>query len=134
MIWIYILTAILFAGIVGLVCLWYFKVDKRAVLFTCIMAVVLSAAILIGAGINQLSTNNSNKYHIAEYDEIILYYDVVDQSNDELLRMDYYQKCQKWNEKYENWLVGRESKWRSAFYGKYDFAGCDFIRLELRRD
>ena len=130
MIWVYVLTVVLFLSIAGFIYLRLFASTKWFGLHAlCCMLMGCAIGFLIVAGANQLESDNTNKRNIAEYNEIVLYYDVVNKSNDELLRWDYYQECQEWNVKYENWLMGRQSKWCSAFYGRYDYDGCDFIRL-----
>lgn len=134
MIWVYILAALFFIGLVGYIVLWYFKRHLSALGGMCIGLIAMMTTVLLVIGINQLNSDAANKANLEEYNQLILYYDVVNESNDELLRWDYHNKCQKWNTKYEDWLIGCQSPWCSAFYGRYDFDGCDFIRLELRRE
>lgn len=134
MIWIYVITAIFFLALAGFICLWYFNKHMSTLGGLCVGLVIMTLTALGVVGLNQITSDITNKTNLAVYDELMLYYDVVNESNDELLRWDYHSKCQKWNSAYEDWLMGRQSSWCSAFYGRYDFDGCDFIRLELRRD
>lgn len=67
------------------------------------------------------------------YDTLILYRDVVEASNDELLRYNFYERVQKWNERYENHLKTRENNWIGMVDPARGFENCDFVKFELRR-
>lgn len=68
------------------------------------------------------------------YDTLILYRDVVEASNDELLRYDFYERVQEWNERYESHLKTRENNWIGMIDPVRGFENCDFVKFELRRN
>ena len=85
---------------------------------------------LIGCYIINVSQANAR---LETYDTLILYRDVVEASNDELLRYDFYERVQKWNERYESHLKTRENNWISMVDPARGFENCDFVKFELRR-
>lgn len=134
MIFIYIFLALLVLSVAGAATMIYFKKVNGPALGLCVGIAAVCFIVMLAAGINQLDTDSHNQANLKQYNELVLYYDVVSQSNDELLRWNYYEKCQKWNAAYTNYLLGRESKWRAAWFGAHDYDNCDFINLELRRE
>lgn len=135
MIWI-IVCAVAFVVFTSFLVWLYIKHKDDAPMWVCgfTALIVFATFICLSAfGINNLSTYTNNEANLAEYEQLKLYYDVVNNSNDELLRWDYYQKCEKWNDKYESYLLARNSIWRAYTVGAHDFDNCDFIQLELRR-
>lgn len=93
----------------------------------CMMIVAISLIINIGT----FSTNKSN---FDEYMDLAVYYNAVNESDDEVMRWHYYNKINEWNEKYENYLRMNNNMWFGFFYGDHDYDGCDFINLELRQE
>lgn len=85
---------------------------------------------LVGCYIINASQINTR---LETYDTLILYRDVVEASNDELLRYDFYERVQKWNERYESHLKTCENNWIGMVDPARGFENCDFVKFELRR-
>lgn len=93
----------------------------------CMTIVIVSLMINIGT----FSTNESK---FDDYMDLAVYYNAVNESNDEVMRWHYYNKVNEWNEEYENYLKMNDNVWIGFFYGDHDYDGCDFINLELRQE
>lgn len=103
-------------------------------LWTCMVIIAITFAYCLLAGVEQLDSTNTNERNLATYEELMLYHDVVSNSHDELLRWDYYQKVQKWNADYTNYILHRNSIWNGVWYGYANYDNCDLIVFDLRRE
>lgn len=126
---VFIISTILAAS--ALFSNWKLKVE----IFTTSAALALAIALVMGLmGIVIANSNTTHKFLNQEtYQELMLYKEVVEESYDEVLRYDYYNKVQKWNEGYIRWYEKNNSNFISFFIPDHQYDGCDIIDFELRR-
>lgn len=105
-------------AVAGLIVRLVFKCNQawlnRVVIMALILTVSLGASCLIGAAVcsNQIADLR------AEHDHIMIYYDVVDQCENEYVRFDFYQEVEDYNAAYATAVKDTASPWRGAFYPK----------------
>ena len=135
MIWIYIFCGIVIAaaGLVIALANQWISISANCVGVIMVVAAIAIVLLCIAGG-EQLTSHGTNSQNIQEYETLLLYRDVVSDSHDELLRWDYYQRIQEWNDQYVRWTFGRNSNWTRAFYGAHDYDQCDIIDFSLRRN
>ena len=107
---------------------------KAECFYTTLLAFIVSFAMTLVAIASNAATASINKANLAEYNELALYYGVVNESYDEPLRWNYYEKTCEWNEQYNNYLENNHSPWIGVYFGEHDYDGCDFIKLTLRQE
>ncbi len=69
----------------------------------------------------------------AEYNDLMTYYNVVNYSDDEYVRFDYYNKILEYNKQYETLSARYENPWISWFQPKDGLYGISFIDFMLNR-
>lgn len=72
--------------------------------------------------------------NVNEYTELILYKSIVEESDNEYLRWNYYEKVVDWNRRYD---ANAEKAFSSFWFGPYQrdyFIGTQRIEFELRGD
>ena len=97
-----------------------------------ICATLSFAAVLIMSSISLISLAQA-RTNFDKYETLILYRDVVENSHDELLRWDFYERVEDWNTRYEANLKGSNNPWYSMLFPAKAYEGCDFVAFELRR-
>lgn len=73
-------------------------------------------------------------YLTVRYDDLMLYYNTVVNSENEYVRYDYYDKVNAYNEAYEKVIAASESKWNGWFYPAEDIAKLNTIDFTLHGD
>lgn len=88
---------------------------RRVIIAMLVLSEVCGAAtgIIIGGGRGEI--NNLK----AEYDKLTLYQTVVEQTDNEYVRFDFYQSVMEYNKKYEKVVDTAQSIWFGALYPKY---------------
>lgn len=84
-------------------------------------------------GIVALSNSTQGPVNFEKYETLILYRDVVEASHDELLRWDFYERVEDWNDRYEQNLKNRDNPWYGMLFPESAYEGCDIVSFELRR-
>lgn len=118
--------------------LWYYHSKQKIVLPNWAQTAVLAATIfsllisIFFPGI-RLGTAAEAPTNRKTYETLILYRDVVEASHDELLRYDFYERVQEWNEGYNNHLRMRNNPWFNFLESPSAYEGCDIVSFELRR-
>ena len=67
------------------------------------------------------------------YDTLTLYRDVVESSKDELLRYDFYNRVNEWNDDYAAHSRILNNKWIGIIASPNAYNNCDIVLFELRR-
>lgn len=70
----------------------------------------------------------------AEYSDLMLYYNTVNNSTNEYVRYDYYEKVMDYNEDYENYQEQTENSWVGALCSKDWGLGIGLIDFQLHGD
>ena len=96
-----------------------------------IVAVVIAAAFCFAAFC--LSLENSANTD-AEYEQLMLYKEIVEETNDEAVRFDFYQRVQEWNENYIAWYELENSNWSDWTISDNKYSeNVGLIDFDLRR-
>ena len=103
-------------------------VEKAALI--CAVAGGVTAIVM---GLVAFAAATQGPTNFKEYETLILYRDVVEDSHDELLRWDFYERVENWNDRYEQNLKNRDNPWYSMLFPESAFEGCDIVTFELRR-
>lgn len=87
---------------------------RRVIIAMLILFVVCGAAtgIIIGGSHGEINRLK------AEHDKLTLYQTVVEQTDNEYVRFDFYQSVAEYNKKYENAVDKAQSIWFGALYPK----------------
>lgn len=107
--------------------------NAMVALFTAVMivaALTLVPWVTIRASVNDLVEDN-----VAEYEELMIYKHTVEESTNEYLRWNYYEKVEEWNRRYD---ANEETKQNPSFWFgcyQYDyFIGTERIDFQLHGD
>lgn len=102
---------------------------QMLVLGVLIVSAVFTIVFTTGRIVSACSANN----HKETYETLILYKDVVEASNDELLRYDFYNRVKEWNDSYNDYLRTLNNTWINYIVSPHSYEGCDVVHFELRR-
>lgn len=91
-----------------------------------ILGVSIAVAICLIWAIN-IDTLENNQ---ATYKEILIYLPVIEATDNEYARFDFYQKVEKWNKIFDNSAKLKNSIWFKGIIGDY-FKGCERINFYL---
>ena len=83
-----------------------------------IAMIALSVVCGIGSGIIIGGANAEINHMRAEYNKLALYQTVVEQTENEYVRFDFYQSVTEYNARYENVVDKAQSVWLGALYPK----------------
>ena len=72
------------------------------------IAIIVATAFCFGTFIISLEGPANTD---AEYEQLMLYKEIVEETNDEAVRFDFYQRVQEWNEDYIAWYKLENSNW-----------------------
>lgn len=99
-----------------------------------VVIVVLSFGLgLITAYIHGTHLQTTNKLQAA-YDGLMLYYDLVDNSTNEYVRYDYYDRVMKYNTDYEHHMKNDDNIWTGWLYPSDWQLGMSRIDFRLHGD
>lgn len=112
------LLAILLALIGASVIFWMLHMEKHPKWMETVVALVLIPSLVIfgiwcGALFSAADNRADNQ---EEYRQLILYQHTVENSTNEYLRFDYYNRVQEWNERYNEIKEMEVDPWVSWFY------------------
>lgn len=134
----------LFALVATIVLAFYigFNEKKKESLPHWNTVVALFTAVMVVAGLTLIpwitfaaSAPGIVEDNVAEYEELMIYKYTVEQSTNEYLRWNYYEKIEDWNRRYESnrEKIENPSFWFSCY--EHDlFAGTSYIEFELHGD
>lgn len=129
------LTIILFVIlVVSILILIYSDNNSTTIVGVSIVIVIVTSVVLISVGCVQLKSHDVNEINLARYEELLIYRDTIDKSTDELLRYNFYNKVQEWNDEYKGYIEIRNSSFANWFAGAHDYDNCDFIVFNLNRE
>ena len=112
MIILYVLIAFLILAFAATVCMKMFGYNGNKSYRKLLLAVYITCALLIGFCISLSCVYGSNVANLQnEYDNIMLYHDIVSDSTNEAVRFGHYEKVSDFNEKYANMEAQSQSKW-----------------------
>lgn len=102
----------------GLLVRLVFKVNEgwlnRIVIMALCLTVVFGASCMIGAAVCDKEIADLRAAH----DHIMIYYDVVNQCENEYVRFDFYQTVEDYNAAYAAAVKSAAGPWKGAFYPK----------------
>ena len=126
--------ALLIIAVAAVICAIYKKIAlPRWLLTTCLWIAGICGAAIILLSVLRIASVGSAANNRETYETLILYRDVVDSSKDEMLRYDFYNRINEWNERYVSHLQILENKWISVIASPNAFNNCDIVLFELRR-
>lgn len=85
---------------------------NRVIIMALCLVVMFGASCLIGVAVCSREIAELR----AEYDQIMIYYDVVDQCENEYVRFDFYQEVEDYNIAYAAVVKSAASPWKGEFY------------------
>lgn len=106
------------------------KIAKGAIA-TAIIIAVCAAILCFAMNAGAKSDLDSLAYR---YDNLMLYYNTIVNSENEYVRYDYYEKVNAYNEDYEKMLISADSKWTGWFYPVEDVARLAPVDFTLHGD
>lgn len=130
-----ILLAISMALVGAGVIFWICHMKRHPKWMETLIAILLIPAVAIFAiWAAVFGTSGSDRLHNQEeYSQLKLYQYTVENSTNEYLRYDYYERVQEWNERYETIKENESDPWLSWFY--FDpMEGCGPIDFVLHGD
>lgn len=71
---------------------------------------------------------------VAENYELNLYHETVNNSHNEYVRYDFYERVKNHNKKYENYIKKSENPFYAPFYNTEDLEGCYPVPFALRNE
>lgn len=103
-------------AVAGLIVRLVFKYNEawlnRVVIMALCLMVIFGASCLIGIAVCSKEISDLR----AEHDHIMIYYDVVDQCDNEYVRFDFYQEVEDYNAYYAAVVKSAASPWKGVFY------------------
>lgn len=107
-----------------------FRSTLGLILLCCLFTCVIWGGCTAGAA-NQ--AHRSLEALAADYEELTLYQNLVDESYNEYVRFDFYNRIQEYNEAYNKYVANCDSAWLNCFYTqtKLDNAGVAEISFYL---
>ena len=132
---VYALLIFLIAAVSSIVVMLVFGQNKNKTLRRIAMTALIGSIVCfflcmgIGFGIKEDCSRC-----VSEYDDLMLYYTTVDNSANEYVRYNYYDKVQDYNKFYTR-LAGYESDfWIGNLVHESWLDGCDLIDFQLHGD
>lgn len=105
-------------AVAGLIVRLVFKYNEdwlnNVIIVAVCSIVIFGAGCIIGSAVCRGEITDLR----AEYDHIMIYYDVVDQCENEYVRFDFYQEVKDYNAEYAATVKSAASPWKDAFYPK----------------
>lgn len=98
-----------------------------------VILMVISIFTIVPWAAISVSVNEIRRDNVSEYEELMLYKNSVEASNNEYLRWNYYEKVQEWNRRYDSAAEKETSFWFGPYQYDY-FINTERIEFELRGD
>jgi hypothetical protein len=135
MIFAYVLLAILICTAATIICTMGFGMQKDKMMRSiCMIGLILC---MIGTsifGICHACANSDTKRIVAQYEDLMLYYNTVNYSSNEYVRYDYYNKVQAYNTTYQILIEATEDPVFGCLYPKNWYADIGPIDFQLHGD
>lgn len=94
-------------------------------------SMILGGSIIFAWLITMLATPSTSEVY-EEYKELITYKTVIQNTDNEYVRYDFYEKICDWNEGYEQWEKDRKNPWISWFITDR-YKNCSYIDFPLNQ-
>jgi uncharacterized membrane protein YfhO len=135
MIYLSLLIAAMLLTAIIIVIAIVFRYQKNPVMQK-VIAIGLILSVLLGAGAAIYGTcvRSSIDDLTATYKDLILYKSTVENSMNEYIRYDYYEKVNEYNERYSHIQEGAESPWFSVLYPRNWDSEAEVIIFQLHGD
>lgn len=135
MIFAYVFLAILICTAAAIICTAVFGLQKnRTMRRICAIGLVLCLICLGISSLGRVCTNNDTGRVIAQYEDLTLYFNTVNNSSNEYVRYDYYNKVQEYNATYQNLIEATEDPVFGCLYPKNWFINIGPIDFQLHGD
>ncbi len=102
--------------------------------FICFIGIVATIFMITTIIVNQGSSNKQAKAIVEENYELNLYYEAVNNSHNEYIRYDFYERVKNHNKDYENYIKKSENPFYAPFYNIEDLEGCYPVPFTLRNE
>lgn len=95
-----------------------------------VIATILCAGIMF-TNILYLASTIEDQNCYQEYNDLIMLQEVIDNTDNETIRFNYYQRVEEYNKRYDIWKSSRESFWIGIWTGN-QYKNCERIEFKLR--
>lgn len=95
-----------------------------------VVATILCAVIMLTDILYLVSTTEDPSCY-QEYNDLIMLQEAIDNTDNETIRFNYYQRVEKYNKGYDIWKSNRESFWIGIWTGN-QYKNCERIEFKLR--
>lgn len=135
MIFAYVLLATLICTAAAIICTATLELQKnktmRRICTICLLLCIINMGIF---GIGRACTNFDTGKAVAQYKDLMLYYNTVNYSSNEYVRYDYYNKVQAYNAFYQNLIEVTEDPIFGCLYPKNWYTAIGPIDFQLHGD
>jgi hypothetical protein len=94
------------------------------------VATILCAVIML-TNIWNLAITAEDQSCYQEYNDLIILQEAIDNTDNETIRFNYYQRVEEYNKGYDIWKSNRESFWIGIWTGN-QYNNCERIEFKLR--
>lgn len=135
MIFAYVLLATLICTAAAIICTAVFGLQKNKTMCrVCAVCLLLCVTGMSIFGIGLACTNSDANKAVAQYEDLMLYYNTVNHSSNEYVRYDYYNKVQAYNTFYQNLIEATEDPMFGCLYPKNWYVNISSIDFQLHGD
>ena len=135
MIWLYLLLSVLVLTAISVTCTLCFGLQKNIIMRRIILiGVILCMAMSIVSGLIVAGYAGTTNRLQAQYDTLSLYYNTVNNSSNEYVRYDYYNRVKAYNNEFENSMIAASDPWFGALYPANWNVNMGPIAFELHGD
>ncbi len=135
MIFAYVLLAILICTAAAIVCTAVFGMQKNKTMRSiCAIGLILCVIGMGIFGVGHACTNIETNNIVAQYEDLMLYYNTVNYSSNEYVRYDYYNKVQAYNATYQNLIEATEDSVFGCLYPRDWYTDIGPIDFQLHGD
>lgn len=135
MIFAYVLLAVLICTAAAIVCTAVFGLQKNKTMrAVCSIGLIVCAVMFAIFGIGRACTTTDTNNVAYRYEDLMLYYSTVDNSTNEYVRYDYYDKVQDYNEFYQRLVEASEDPVFGCLYPRNWTDGIGTIDFQLHGD
>jgi hypothetical protein len=97
------------------------------VVFPVFVIGVTFAVVVFAIWLTNIDAPENNRI---EYEELLIYLPVIEATDNEYVRFDYYQKIKDWNNRFDSGMKMKDNIWISDIVGD-SFKGCGRINFYL---
>jgi hypothetical protein len=125
-----LILAIVFAFI-AIVCYIVARQNYSEGFLGATVAATILCAVIMFTNILNLAITIEDQSCYQEYNDLIMLQEIIDNTDNETIRFNYYQRVEEYNKGYDIWKSNRESFWVGMWTGN-QYKNCERIDFKLR--